>query len=153
MEVLLRSVACCLLPRTNYHVSTCACLLTYPRNPLIHIIGCVFSIRSTDQWIDLFSRIYRRSRFISYLLIIINNITQRVDNTIRLLIRLGVCIFLSYLIERADVIPLTAHAFAYAVKHKRRVYYYEILSLDQSFSLNYRLYYESSSCLDYSIPS
>jgi hypothetical protein len=130
MEVLLRSVACCSLPRTNYHVSTCACLPTYPRNLLVHIIGCVFFIRSTDQWIDLPLRIYRRSRFTSYLPTIINNIIQRVDNTTRLLIELGVCILLSYLIERAGIIPLTAHAFAYAVRHRRRVCYYKILFFD-----------------------
>jgi hypothetical protein len=152
MEVLLRSVACCSPPRTNYHVSTCACLPTYPRNPLVHTIGCVFSIRSTDQWIDLPPRIYRRSRFTSYLSTITNNTTQRVDNITRLLIGLEVCILLPYPIERAGVTPLTAHAFAYAVRHRRRVCYYEILSLDQPSSLNYRLYYESSSYLDYSLP-
>jgi hypothetical protein len=75
-----------------------------------------------------------------------------VDNTTRLLIGLGVCIFLSYLIKRAGVTPLTAHAFAYAVRHRRRVCYYEILFLDQPSSLNHRLYYELSSCLDYSLP-
>jgi hypothetical protein len=130
MEVLLRSVACCSLPRTNHHVSTCACLPTYPRNPLVHTIGCVFSIRSTDQWIDLPSRIHRRSRFTSYLLTTTHNTTQRVDNTTRLLIGLGVCIFLPYSIERAGVTSLTAHAFAYAVRHRRRVCYYETPSLD-----------------------
>jgi hypothetical protein len=75
-----------------------------------------------------------------------------VDNTTRLLIRLGVCIFLSYLIERVSIISLTAHAFIYAVRHRRRVCYYEISSFDQPSSLNYRLYYELSSCLDYSLP-
>jgi hypothetical protein len=89
--------------------------------------------------------------FISYLLIITNNNNQRVNNITRLLIGLGVCIFLPYLIERAGIISLTAHAFTYTVRHKRRVCYYEIPSLDQPFSLNYRLYYESSSCLDYSL--
>jgi hypothetical protein len=152
MEVLLRSVACYSPPRTNHHVSTCACLPTYPRNPLVHTIGCVFSIRSTDQWIDLPPRIHRRSRFTSYLPITINNTTQRVDNTTRLLIGLGVCILLPYPIKRAGVTPLTAHAFAYAVRHRRRVCYYETPSLDQPSSLNHRLYYESSSCLDYSLP-
>jgi hypothetical protein len=34
---------------SNYHV-----LFTYLRNPLVHIMECVFSIRSIDQWIDLF---------------------------------------------------------------------------------------------------
>jgi hypothetical protein len=33
---------------SNYHA-----LSTYLRNPLVHTIECVFSIRSTDQWIDL----------------------------------------------------------------------------------------------------
>jgi hypothetical protein len=149
----LRSVACCSLSRPNHHASTCLPRLpVYLRNPLMHIIGCMFSIRSTDQWIDLLSRIYRRSRFISYLPITINNNNQRVNNTTRLLIGLGICILLSYLIKRAGVIPLTAHAFAYAVRHRRRVCYYEIPSLDQPFSLNYRLYYESLSYLDYSLP-
>jgi len=81
-----------------------------------------------------------------------NNNTQRVDYTTRLLIGLGVCILLPYPIERAGVTPLTAHAFAYAVRHRRRVCYYETPSLDQPSSLNHRLYYESSSCLDYSLP-
>jgi hypothetical protein len=52
------------------------------------------------------------------------------DYTTRLLIRLGVCILLSYLIERVNIISLTAHAFTYAVRYKRRVYYYEIPFLD-----------------------
>jgi hypothetical protein len=125
MKILLRSVACCLLPRTNYHVSTYACLPTYSRNPLVHTIRYMFSIRSTNQWIDLFPRIYRRSRFTFYLLTITNNTTQRVDNTTRFLIRLGVCILLPYPIKRAGVTPLTAHAFAYAVRHRRRVCYYD----------------------------
>src|SRR5260370_1011108 len=47
---------------SNYHA-----LSTYLRNPLVHTIECVFSIRSTDQWIALPPRIHRRSRFISYL--------------------------------------------------------------------------------------
>jgi hypothetical protein len=114
MEVLLRSVACYSLPRPNHHALTCLPRLpAYLRNPLMHTIGCVFSIRSTDQWIDLPPRIYRRSRFTSYLLTITNNNNQRVNNTTRLLIGLGVCILLPYLIERAGITPLTAHAFAY----------------------------------------
>ena len=152
MEVLLRSVACCSLPRPNHHASTCLPRLpAYLRNPLVHTIGCVFSIRSTDQWIDLPPRIHRRSRFTSYLPTTTNNNNQRVNNTTRLLIGLGVCILLPYPIKRAGVTPLTAHAFAYAVRHRRRVCYHETPSLDQPSSLNQRLYYESS-CLDYSLP-
>jgi hypothetical protein len=75
-----------------------------------------------------------------------------VDNITRFLIRLEVCIFLSYLIKRANITLLTVHAFAYAVRHRRRVCYYKIPSLDQPFSLNHRLYYELLSCLDYSLP-
>jgi hypothetical protein len=30
-----------------------ACLPASLRSPLVHIIGCVFPIRNTDQWIDL----------------------------------------------------------------------------------------------------
>ena len=74
------------------------------------------------------------------------------DYTTRFLIGLGVCILLPYLIERADVTLLTAYAFTYAVRHRRRVCYYETPSLDQPSFLNHRLYYELSSCLDYSLP-
>jgi hypothetical protein len=131
MEVLLRSVAYYLLPRPNYHASTCLSRLpAYLRNPLIYTIGCVFSIRSTNQWIDLSSRIYRRSRFTFYLPITTNNNNQRVNNTTRLLIGLGVCILLPYLIKRVGVILLMAHAFTYTIRHRRRVCYYEISFLD-----------------------
>jgi hypothetical protein len=75
-----------------------------------------------------------------------------VDNITRFLIGLGVYILLPYLIERAGITSLTAHAFAYAVRYRRRVYYYETLSLNQPSSLNHRLYYELSSCFDYSLP-
>src|SRR5258708_3470490 len=81
-----------------------------------------------------------------------NNNTQRVDYTTRLLIGLGDRSLLSYPIERAGVTPLTAHAFAYAVRHRRRVCYYETPSpLDQPSSLNQRLL-RITSFLDYSLP-
>jgi hypothetical protein len=153
MEVLLRSVACCSPPIT---LESSRRIIT-PYLPTYEIHWCilwnVYSLFAvlTNRSTYLLRSYRRRSRFY-FLLTNHNNNTQRVDNTTRFLIGLGVCILLPYLIERVGVTPLTVHAFAYAVRHRRRVCYYEILSLDQPFFLNYRLYYESLSCLDYSLP-
>jgi hypothetical protein len=153
MKVLLRSVAYCSPPTTleSSRRTTTPYLPTYE----IHwcILWSVYSLFAVlTNGSTYLLRSYRRRSRLHLLPTNHNNNTQRVDNTTRLLIGLGICILLPYPIERANITPLTAHAFAYAVRHRRRVYYYETPSLDQPSSLNHRLYYESSSCLDYSLP-